>query len=209
MKTPGGMARATEHGAASSTLHASEPEVGSVQWGNGAPEYVLQARLNHIRPDDVAALWHKRWGGGTATVEIRLKTRGWSAAQLAKNASGNFGVDWKDGSLFASLSSSHRISSSTDATPATRFQRLDAEGTIRKQTLVFDSGHITFVPPYPSHPIAVSRIQSLSGSVTFSRVLDLRLQPSGLSISGPLDAPVATAKPSETAVRGTTVPTPF
>jgi hypothetical protein len=78
---------------------------------------------------------------------------------------------------------------------------LDAEGTIREQTLVLDSGHIVFAHPDPVHRIVDSRTQSLSGSVKFSRVLDLRLQPSGLSITGPLDMMVAKAKPSETPTR--------
>lgn len=175
-----------------------EPVVGSMQWGDGAPSYMLQAKVEGIRPEDVAAIWHERWGTGTATVEIRLKTRGWSAVQLAQNASGNFGIIWKDGSFAAPPVGRSGLSSSSGADGVTRFQHLVAAGTIQNQTLVLDSGRMEFHASNARHRSTGLATQSLSGTVKFSRVLDLRLQPSGDSITGTLNSPVLKTKPSRT-----------
>ncbi len=204
MTAPGGTAGATRDGPMSSATHACESEVGSMQWGDGAPVYTLRARLENIQPDEVAAIWREQWGSGTATAEIHLKTQGWSAAQLAQNVSGNFGIEWKDGSFSAPSTAPSEIPPSTGANTVTRFQQLDAEGTIHKQTLVLDSGHMMFSNPHPRHRTAVSTNQSLLGTVKFSRVLDLRLQPSGISITGPLGMPVVKAKSSKTPARTAT-----
>ena len=180
---------------------AIEPEVGSAEWGDGSPVYTLQAGLRNIQPDQVAAIWHQRWGRGAANAEVRLRTRGWSAAELAQNVLGNFSIDWENGTLSAPSGPSPAIPSSSDATDGIRFQRLDGEGTIRNQTLALDSGHMVLPDSHPSHRASGSITQSLSGTVTFSRVLNLRLEPSGITITGPLDMPVVSGKSVKSPVR--------
>ena len=182
-------------------VQAIESAVGSAEWGDGSPVYTLRAGLRNIQPDLVAAIWRQRWGPGAANAEFRLSTRGWSAAELAQNMLGNFSIDWENGTFSAPSPDSTAISPSSDATDGIRFQRLDAEGTIRNQTLALDSGHMVFANPHPGHRASGSATQSLSGTVTFSRVLDLRLQPSGISITGPLDMPVVSGKSMKSPVR--------
>lgn len=179
---------------------------GSAQWGDGAPIYTLRVALGNIQPDSVAAIWHEKWGRGTATVEIRLKTHGWSTGNLAQNATGNFALDWRGGTLAAALPSP--ASSIADADSAdkvsvmpsvTRFQRLRAVGHIQDEQLTLEFGQLALVNQTGRRRAASPGIQSLSGTVTFSRVLDLRMQPSGVSITGPLDMPVMKARSSKAA----------
>ncbi|MGO8718232.1 MAG: AsmA family protein [Acidobacteriaceae bacterium] len=189
---------------------AMESGAGSAQWGDGAPIYTLRATLGNIQPDLVAAIWHEKWGRGDATAEIRLHTRGWSAAELAQHASGNFAIDWRGGSFAAPLpaparsaaTTTHSVSAMAGTRAVTRFQRLRAVGSIRDQKLVLDSGQVILATPSLRRQIRLSTTQSLSGTVTFSRQLDLRLQPSGISITGPIDTPVIKARRAKVPVRG-------
>ncbi len=197
---------ATEAKSVSTTdpVAALQSGAGSAQWGDGAPIYTLRVALGNIQPDSVAAIWHERWGRGTATVEIRLKTHGWSTGDLAQNATGNFALDWRGGTLTAALPSP--ASSIADADSAgkgsvmpgvTRFQRLRAVGHVQDEQLTLEFGQLALVNQTGRRRAASPGIQSLSGTVTFSRVLDLRMQPSGISITGPLDMPVMKARSSK------------
>jgi hypothetical protein len=82
-------------------------------------------------------------------------------------------------------------SSETSAVPGvTRFQRLRTMGEFRDQKLILTSGQLLLANQADHRQTIFSETQAMSGSVTFSRELDLRLQPSGLSISGPLSMPI-------------------
>jgi hypothetical protein len=70
-------------------------------------------------------------------------------------------------------------------------------GSIRDRELVLDSGQLALAAPSSRRRTLLSATQSLSGTVTFSRLLDLRLQPSGVSISGPLGLPIMKARPAK------------
>jgi hypothetical protein len=195
-------------GTSSSQGNAMESGTGSAQWGDGAPIYTLRATLGNIQPDLVAAIWHEKWGHGTVTAEIRVQTRGWSTGELAQHASGNFAIDWRGGTLAAPLpalarsaEAAHLRSAMAGARAVTRFQRLRAVGSIRDQKLVLDSGQLILATPSLRRQIRLSTTQSLSGTVTFSRQLDLRLQPSGISITGPIDMPVIKARRAKVPVR--------
>jgi hypothetical protein len=201
----------TEAGSAGTSGLAGvmESGAGSAQWGNGAPTYTLQVGLGNIQPDLVAAIWQEKWGRGTATVEIRLRTHGWSTADLAQNAAGNFAIDWRGGTLAASLPSPAASMATADSTGApsvaqgvTRFQQLHAMGHVQDEKLTLESGQLALVGETGRRQGAATGVQSLSGTVTFSRVLDLRLQPLGVSITGPLDMPVMKARTSK--VEGST-----
>lgn len=195
-------------GTSSSQENAMESGTGSAQWGDGAPTYTLRATLGNIQPDLVAAIWHEKWGHGIVTAEIRLHTRGWSTEELAQHVSGNFAIDWRSGTLAAPLPAlarsaevAHSGSAMAGTRAVTRFQRLRAVGSIRDQKLVLDSGQLVLATPNLRRQIRLSTTQSLSGTVTFSRQLDLRLQPSGISITGPIDMPVIKARPAKVPVR--------
>ncbi|MHB1938411.1 MAG: AsmA family protein [Acidobacteriaceae bacterium] len=194
---------------AGSAANAVESGVGSAQWGDGAPVYTLRVVLENIQPDLVAAVWHEKWGRGIATAQIRLKTHGWTGADMAQNASGNFAIDWRNGTLAASMPplassgvtvDSLRAFAGTDG--AMRFQRLRANGHIRDRKLVLEFGQMLFAN-LPSRARSLSTApQSLSGTVTFSRELDLQLQPSAVSITGPLDRPIVRSRPGKASARG-------
>jgi hypothetical protein len=187
-----------------SQKNAMESGTGSAQWGDGAPIYSLRATLRDIQPDLVAAIWYEKWGQGTATAEIRLNTHGWSSEELTQHTSGNFDIDWRDGALAASLSTptpsaatEDSLGSTAGSSNVTRFQRLHAAGSIRNQTLVLNSGQLVLASSRPRRRALLPATQSLAGTVTFSRLLDLRLQPSGVSITGPIDTPVMKARPAK------------
>jgi AsmA protein len=180
---------------------AMESSVGSAQWGDGAPIYSLRVTLGNIQPDLVAAIWYQKWGRGTATAQVRLKMRGWSMADLAQNASGNFAIDWHSGTLAASLPLTASSTETADSTGSgratqgvTRFQRLRTVGRFRDEKLMLDFGQLVLANQAPRRQTLSPATQFVSGTVTFSRILDLRLQPSGVSITGPLDMPVMKAK---------------
>jgi hypothetical protein len=169
--------------------------IGSVHWGNDAPAYTLRVALKHIQPDKVSAVWDEHWGGGTADATLDLNTRGWSAQDLAKNANGNFTVDWVNGILVNSSGANTTrgaaiIREATTASPLDKFERWTAKGLLRNKTLVLDSSRLT--PQIePQQKGLVSPVpQSVTGTVSFGRTLALHLAPSGISITGPLDNPV-------------------
>jgi hypothetical protein len=177
---------------------------GSALWGDGAPIYTLRVTLGNIQPNLVAAIWHEKWGRGTASVEIRLKTQGWSTADLAQNASGNFAIDWRGGALAAPMPSQASSTVIADSpgtanvvSGVTRFQRLRTVGHFRNEKLTLEFGQLALASQTGHGQAVTPGIQSLSGTVTFSRVLDLRMQPSGVSITGPLDLPVMKARISK------------
>ena len=177
---------------------------GSAQWGNGAPIYTLRVALGNVQPDLVAAMWREKWGRGTASVEIRLKTQGWSTGDLANNASGNFSIDWRGGAFAASLPSPVSSAVTADSTGAVnvvpgliRFQRMRAVGHFRDEKLTLEFGQLALADQAGRRQVLTPETQSLSGTVTFSRVLDLQMQPSGVSITGPLDMPVMKATTSK------------
>jgi hypothetical protein len=181
---------------------AMQSGAGSAQWGDGPPTYALRVGLGNIQPDLVAAMWHEKWGRGTANIEIRMKTQGWSTADLEQNASGNFAIDWRGGTLAASMPAAAPSAAPTeDSTDAvnivqgiTHFQRLRAVGHFRDETLTLEFGQLALGGTTVRRQTNTPGIQSVSGTVTFSRALDLRMQPSGVSITGPLDLPVMKAK---------------
>lgn len=192
--------------ATASETEGTEPAVGSAEWGNGAPVYTLRAKLEQIDPASIAAIWQEHWGPGLASAEIDLKTHGWSAAELAEHAEGAFSAAWLNGAFMAPA---------TSTTPLAKFQQWNGSGNIHHQTLIFASSQIielnglrtphtqTTSPKAPR----LTAAQSVTGTITFGRVLDLHLQPSGIAIKGTLRSPVFTSNPhapnSAVAVAGT------
>lgn len=156
---------------------AASADAGSVQWGEGAPVYTLRVGLQHIQPDSVAALWHEHWGPGTANVQLDMETRGNAAADLGQNVKGAFSLTWLNGSL-----------------ALLKFQQWSAQGVLQDQKLVVQSGRM--VPVLAGEKTLqdenvpmLSGIQSMRGTIDFQRQLNLKLQPAGVSLAGPLHAP--------------------
>ncbi|MHB8301647.1 MAG: AsmA family protein [Acidobacteriaceae bacterium] len=170
------------------------PAIGSVHWGDGAPTYKLRAVLARIQPDSVAAVWLEHWGSGVADAAFDVTTSGRSPSDLRQNARGNFSIQWADGSLLAP----------TSTTPAMTFDRWRAQGRIADGKLVFHSSqiaglHLTDEQPTntlsgrkeaagtPVHGQSMA-IQNATGQVSFARVVDVTLRPSGVLLSGRLGA---------------------
>lgn len=161
--------------------------IGSIQWGNGAPAYALRLNLEHIHPNRVAAIWHENWGPGTANLKLDIKMQGWSASELAQSVGGKFSVAWLNGGL------PNADAASTGSESLKKFQLWDAKGTIRDRKIVLGTSRIVPAISPPGHlaePALFAATQSVTGTINFSRVLDLKLHPSGISIRGPIDLPL-------------------
>jgi hypothetical protein len=166
---------------------AAENGIASARWGDGPPAYTLRLALKGIQPDSVAAIWEEHWGRGSANVQIDLETRGWAAAELSQNATGKFNLTWRNGILSAPAGTAP-VSA---AAATTRFVQWDAEGTIKNRTLALEHSRIFFRNSVRQGPKSVGA-QSVAGTVTFGRILDLHLQPLNVSLTGPLSAPIET-----------------
>jgi len=178
----------------SESTPAHKPAVGRIQWGDGAPQYTLRARLIRIQPDSVAALWHEHVGPGIADAVFSFSTRGWSSAELAQHTQGKFSMDWASGSLAAM----HPI------TATVRFQGWNADGLLGDEKLQLTSskmagfriganGRSANLASSPAsagltRSKAGAAVQTVTGTITFARVFDLKLVPSGTDLIGPWNA---------------------
>lgn len=178
--------------------------IGSVRWGDGPPAYTLRAALTRIQPARVAALWQEHWGGGVADAVFSLTAQGWSAADVAQHAQGRFSIHWVDGAL-----------GSPDASSTITFQRWRAAGRLAGKSFVLRSsqmrGWLAKESDRKSDPSSgaasdsrvnttpAAGVQTVTGAVSFGRLVNLKLQPSGTSLTGTLDAPTVTEKKTKTA----------
>lgn len=159
--------------------------LGSANWETGRPAYSLHATIQNLRPDSAAALWQERWGRGEATLTLRLTTDGWSTADLMHRAAGEYAIRWSNGGLTAP---------GWTGTPLARFQLWQIGGVIRDQAISIDSGTLAATVPAAAE-LPVSRTSShtpvsVTGTVTFGRSLDLRVQPPGLWVRGSIGSPL-------------------
>lgn len=171
---------------------ADTSEIGSFEWGVDPPRYSLRALLKRIQPNQVGALWHEPWGAGQADAMLTLMTKGWSADELTQNMQGKFKIDWRNGSL----------TSSSAAAPNISFRQWRAKGSIADEKLNLATGQmkgfhlqgaaldrasnsaakpISAVSPPQTQP---AEVESVSGTITFGRVVHLTLQPADLAING-------------------------
>jgi hypothetical protein len=174
-----------EEKSAQAEKKADAADAGSVQWDESAPVYRLRVGLQHIQPNSVAALWQEHWGPGSANVQLHLETRGWSAAEMGQNVKGTFSLAWLNGSLTPE--------NAVENGPL-KFQQWSAQGVLQNRKLVVQSGRMV---PVLANARAVrvedtpafAGVQSARGTIGFSRLLHLELQPAGISVTGPLHAP--------------------
>lgn len=181
--------------------------VGSIDWGQDSPVYTLHVVLDHIQPDRVAALWHEHWGTGSARVQIDLATQGSTAAGLAQTAKGKCSIRWKNGSLSPVPSSSPSSPSAAASMPplpqatVEKFQQWNVQAIVRDRRLLLTRSRIRGLDGRSHRSLSTSSVtdavtderlpaQSVTGTVTFDRILDLELEPSGISIAGPLASPL-------------------
>ena len=183
-----------------SSVQEASRSVGSAHWGDGAPVYTLRATLTRLQPDSIAALWREPWGRGAADVVFSLTTQGWSAADLAQHAQGRFSIHWTNGALAPGSAAEMPIT----------FQSWRAAGRLSRQAFVLRSSQMMGLNVGPIGALTMSPVSSMSapptdsgetmnaqtvtGSVSFARKLDLKLQPSGIVLTGPLGSPTVAEK---------------
>jgi AsmA family len=153
-------------------LGGSVNVAGSVETGGSHPVYSLNLNWSRVSVPQVAALFHEKWGAGTANGAASLTLEGYSTADLIASAKGAFQWDWSRGSIGpigsgaplaarAGSAGLERASLNTLQTAKfspVHFNRWRASGTIGNKALKFD---------------AVDKINPVTGTITFDRSLDL------------------------------------
>ncbi|HLJ77744.1 MAG TPA: AsmA family protein [Acidobacteriaceae bacterium] len=162
--------RSFDAAALGGTLHA----VADMTLVDGTPQWTLNVRFNGLKAGDAGNLFQEEWGSGTANGELRLKTSGYSAADLASSASGDFQITWLNGGLLGL----------DPPMPMAHFGRWTATGAIRQQTITLTSGGIGGNRGPIVNPVA--------GSISFDRTLNLSLHTKNgpVHIGGSLSDPV-------------------
>ncbi|HTV82636.1 MAG TPA: AsmA family protein [Acidobacteriaceae bacterium] len=158
------------------TLHAT----GAMTLVNGAPLWNLDVRCTGLRPSAAAAIFRESWGTGQFDGETKLTLSGWSTAELAASAAGDFQFTWQNGGLTAL----------PGAGPLGHFLLWTGSGTVVNRTLTLTSGGL-------SRPggVRAGRVSSVRGSIGFGRHVDLTVKtPNGPArIRGTLTHPAAAA----------------
>jgi len=156
-------------------LGGSVNVAGSVQTGGSHPVYFLNVNWAAVSVPQVAAIFHEKWGAGSANGSASLTLEGYSAADLIASAHGAFQWDWSHGSIgaigpigssaplaaeagYANLERASLNSLQTAKFSPVHFSRWRASGTIGNKALKFD---------------AVDKINPVTGAITFDRSLDL------------------------------------
>lgn len=156
-------------------LGGSANVAGSVQTGSSHPVYSLNLNWSGVSVPQVAAIFHEKWGAGSANGSASLTLEGYSAADLIASAHGAFQWDWSHGSIgaigpigssaplageagSANLERASLNSLQTAKFSPVHFSRWRASGTIGNKALKFD---------------AVDKINPVTGTISFDRSLDL------------------------------------
>ena len=177
---------------------------GSVEAGGSHPVYSLNVNWAGVSVPQVAAIFHEKWGAGSANGSASLTLEGYSAPDLVASAHGAFQWDWSRGSIGSIGPSGSGAPLATAAGPANleraslntlqtakfsplHFNRWRASGTIGNKALKFD---------------AVDKINPVTGTITFDRGLDLSwpaADDATLRIGGTLAHPAlaSSSSPSE------------
>lgn len=120
---------------------------GNIQMGTGTT--VLSLGLNAISVEDAGAIFHERWGGGTAESSLGLILHGLDG----KSATGEFTAMVRNGSL---------VAPSAESTPLAKFDSWQMAGTI-------SSGRVFVERSVLAKGAATS---TATGSITFGRAMD-------------------------------------
>jgi hypothetical protein len=154
------------------------------------PKYFGSGTVTKIAMAQVAALMRDAWATGTADGQYTLGMAGLDPAALRDSASGSATFKWSGGSL-------RHVVLEGKVAPLS-FSSFGGQVLLRNGSFVCEACMLQ----------AVGESYDVSGSASFNRTLDVRLESAGrgssYSISGPLDDPhIETVKspPSEAAAR--------
>jgi len=148
------------------------------------PAYHGTGSLERVALGQIGEAMHDDWITGTASVEYRADTLGWTRAELLSHADAGFQVEARDGSL------SHLILAG-ESTPL-RINRFTGRLWLRAGKFEIEQGKLQ----------TPGGIYQLSGTASMGRVLDFKLSRDGargLNITGTVNQPhVAVSKAPET-----------
>jgi uncharacterized protein involved in outer membrane biogenesis len=153
------------------------------------PAFHGRGSLEKVALGQIAEAMHDEWITGTASVEYRADTLGWTRAELLSHADAGFQVEARDGSL------SHLILAG-ESSPL-RINRFVGRLLLRAGKFEIDQGKLQ----------TPGGIYQLSGTASMGRVLDFKLARDGargLNITGTLNQPhvaVSTAPETQAALK--------
>lgn len=154
----------------------------SADFTQSPPLYSGSGSVERARLPQLADWMREPWATGTAAMEYKLELSGFSAAELQKSARGHLTFDWQDGSM-----AGWRLKEDTPL----HFRRF--RGTLLLSGARFELSHSKLEGP--------AGIFAVSGTASFARKLDLKLERDGapaFAISGLLTAPlIETAAPAQ------------
>jgi len=156
-------------------LGGSVNVAGRVETAGSHPVYSLNLNWSGVNVPQVAALFHEKWGAGSANGSASLTLEGYSTSDLIASAHGAFQWDWSHGSIGAIGPSGSGAPLAAAAGPANleraslnslqtakfspvHFSRWRASGAIGNKALKFD-------PADKTNPV--------TGTIAFDRTIDL------------------------------------
>jgi hypothetical protein len=138
------------------------------------PMYRGNGTLEKVALGQIAEAMHDPWITGTANVEYRAATIGWTKAELLSHADAGFQIEARDGSL-------PHLALAGESDPL-RVNRFVGHLLLRDRRFEIEQGKLQ----------TPGGIYQLSGTASMGRVLDIKLARDGtrgLSITGTLDQP--------------------
>jgi hypothetical protein len=153
------------------------------------PTYQGSGTLEKVALGQIAEAMHDAWITGTASVEYRADTAGWTKAELLSHADAAFQLDAHDGSL-------PHLTLTGDGGPL-RVNRFLGRLLLRAGKFEIDQGKLQ----------TPGGIYQLSGTASLGRVLDFKLARDGargFNITGTVDQPrvaVSTAPDTQAALK--------
>jgi hypothetical protein len=141
------------------------------------PAYRGQGTLEKVALVQVAEAMHDPWITGTANVEYRAATLGWTRTELLSHADAGFQVEARDGSL-------PHLTLAGESTPL-RVNRFTGQLLLRAEKFEIEPGKLQ----------TPGGTYQLSGTASLGRVLDIKLSRDGargFNITGTLNQPRVT-----------------
>jgi len=158
--------------------------VWQVDFTVNPPAYRGSGRLEKVALGQIAEAMHDNWVTGTANVDYRAATLGWTKADLLSRADGRFQLEARDGSL-------PHLTLAGESGPM-RVNRFVGQLVLRDGRFEIEQGKLQ----------TPGSIYQLSGTASLTRVLDIKLTRDGahgFSITGTLNQPrVAVSTTPET-----------
>jgi hypothetical protein len=139
------------------------------------PKYFGSGTVTNLGMAQVSALMHDPWATGTLDGQYTLGLSGLDPASLRASATGSASFKWTGGSL-------RRVVLEGKGTPLS-FSSFGGQVALRNGSLVCEACKLQ----------SAGEALDVSGSASFARALDIRMESSGhgasYAISGPLDQP--------------------